>query len=103
MTVAPKPQTPVAKPRDFIFERVLEGTRLVPAILAADLAAVGDRDVYDDAYYAAFFKASRPVYERRLGESISAVAAMITGAWEAAGKPPLPANPSPSRSAGAAS
>ena len=96
LTVAPKPQAPVANPRDFIFERVLEGTRLVPAILAADLAAVGDRDVYDDAYYAAFFKASRPVYERRLAESISAVAAMIAGAWEAAGKPPLPANPSSS-------
>ena len=52
---------PIANPRDFIFERVLEGTRLVPAILAADLAAIGERDVYDDAYYAAFFKASRPV------------------------------------------
>ena len=93
LTVAPKPQAPIANPRDFIFERVLEGTRLVPAILAADLAAIGDRDVYDDAYYAAFFKASRPVYERRLAESISAVAAMIAGAWEAAGKPPLPASP----------
>ena len=63
-------------------------------ILAADLAAIGERDAYDDAYYAAFFKASRPVYERRLAESISAVAAIITGAWEAAGKPPLPVNPS---------
>jgi hypothetical protein len=96
LTVVPKPQAPVANPRDFIFERVLEGTRLVPAILAADLAAVGDRDLYDDAYYAAFFKASRSVYERRLAESISAVAAMIAGAWEAAGKPPLPANTSSS-------
>ena len=93
LTVSPKPQAPVTNPRDFIFERVLEGTRLVPAILAADLAAIGDRDSYDDAYYAAFFKASRPVYERRLAESISAVAAMIAGAWEAAGKPPLPASP----------
>ena len=41
LTVAPKPQAPIANPRDFIFERVIEGTRLVPAILAADLAAVG--------------------------------------------------------------
>jgi hypothetical protein len=93
LTIAPKPQAPITNPRDFIFERVLEGTRLVPAILAADLAAVGDRDVYDDAYYAAFFKTSRPVYERRLSESISAVAAMIAGAWEAAGKPSLPVSP----------
>lgn len=94
MTVMPKPQAPIDNPRDFVFERVLEGTRLVPAILAADLAAIGERDAYDDAYYAAFFKASKPVYERRLAESISAVAAIITGAWEAAGKPPLPVNPS---------
>jgi hypothetical protein len=93
LTVAPKPLPAVANPRDFIFERVIEGTRLVPAILAADLAAIGDRDAYDDAYYAAFFKAGKPVYERRLAESISAVAAMITGAWEAAGKPALPPNP----------
>jgi hypothetical protein len=93
LTVAPKPQAPIANPRDFVFERVLEGTRLVPAILAADTAAIGERDSYDDAYYAAFFKASKPVYERRLAESISAVAAIITGAWEAAGKPPLPPNP----------
>ena len=28
--------------------------------------------------------------ERRLAESASAVAAMIAGAWEAAGKPPVP-------------
>lgn len=93
LTVTPRPQAPIANPREFVFERVLEGTRLVPAILAADLAAIGERDVYDDAYYAAFFKASKPVYERRLGESISAVAAIITGAWEAAGKPSLPPNP----------
>jgi hypothetical protein len=99
MTITPKEQAPIANPRDFIFERVLEGTRLVPAILAADLAAIGNRDVYDDAYYASFFKAAKPVYERRLGESISAVAAIIVGAWEAAGKPPLPINPgsTPSR------
>ena len=46
--------------------------------------------MYDDAYYRAFFKGSRPVLERRLDESSTAVAAMIAGAWEAAGKPPVP-------------
>ena len=56
----------------------------------SDLDAIGTRDVYDDAYYAAFFKANRAVLERRLNESIAAVAAMITGAWEAAGRPALP-------------
>jgi len=95
LDVAPKPMAAIASPRDFIFDRIIEGTRLVPPILAADLAAIGDRDVYDDQYYAAFFKASRPVLERRLNESISAVAAMIAGAWEAAGKPPLPLDSAP--------
>jgi hypothetical protein len=31
--------------------------------------------------------------ERRVNESIAAVAAMITGAWEAAGKPAVPTDP----------
>jgi hypothetical protein len=96
LTIAPKPIPPVTNPRDFIFERIIEGTQLVPPILKSDLAAIGTRDVYDDAYYEAFFKANRPVLERRVNESIAAVAAMIAGAWEAAGKPALPLNaPSP--------
>ena len=93
LTIAPKPIAPVRNPRDFIFERILEGTQLVAPILKSDLDAIGTRDVYDDAYYAAFFKANRAVLERRVNESIASVAAMITGAWEAAGKPPLPLNP----------
>ena len=93
LTIAPKPIPPVHDPRDFIFERILEGTQLVPPILKSDLDAIGTRDAYDDAYYAEFFKANRAVLERRVNESIAATAAMITGAWEAAGKPPLPLNP----------
>jgi hypothetical protein len=90
LTIAPKPMAPVRNPRDFIFDTVIEGTQLVPPILKSDLDAIGSREQYDDAYYAAFYKANRVVLERRLNESISAVAAMITGAWEAAGKPALP-------------
>ena len=93
LSVTAKPMAPIRNPRDFIFETALQGTQLVPALLKSDLDAIGSRDVYDDAYYDAFFKANRALMERRLSESISAVAAMITGAWEAAGKPPLPLNP----------
>ena len=93
LTIAPNPMAPIRNPRDFIFDTVLQGTQLVPPILKSDLDAIGTRDVYDDAYYAAFFTSNRAVMERRLNESISAVAAMIAGAWEAAGKPPLPLNP----------
>jgi hypothetical protein len=90
-TIAPKVIPAVINPRDFVFDRILEDTQLVGGLLKADLDAVGNRDTYDDAYYDAFFKAQRSVMERRLNESIAAVAAMITGAWEAAGKPPVPA------------
>jgi len=90
LTIAPIAMTPIRNPRDFIFDTVIAGTQLVPPILKSDLDAIGTRDVYDDAYYEAFFTANRAVLERRLNESIGAVAAMITGAWEAAGKPALP-------------
>src|SRR6266850_565619 len=43
--------------------------------------------LHGEAYYQSFFAANRAVMERRLNDSIAAVAAMITGAWEAAGKP----------------
>jgi zinc dependent phospholipase C len=92
-TIAPKPIAPVRNPRDFIFDVVLAGTQLVPPILKSDLEAIGTRDEYDDAYYAAFFTANRVVLERRLNEAIAASAATIAGAWEAAGKPAVPVNP----------
>jgi hypothetical protein len=92
-TIAPKAIAPVLNPRDFIFDVVLAGTQLVPPILKSDLEAIGGREEYDDAYYAAFFKANRAVVERRLNEAIAASAAMIAGAWEAAGKPAMPVNP----------
>jgi len=93
LTLTPRPVAPIRDPRDFSFDRIIEGAQLVPQVLKSDLEAIGARDVYDEAYYAALFAANRPVLERRLSESIAAVAAMITGAWEAAGRPPVPLNP----------
>ena len=90
LKLSPSRIAPIRAPLDFTFDALLRGTQLVPAVLEADRAAIGARDVYDDAYYEAFFKGSRAVLERRLDESTSAVAAMIAGAWEAAGKPPVP-------------
>ena len=92
LTIAPRPLAPIRTPREFIFDTVLAGTQLVPPILKSDLDAIGSRDVYDDAYYDAFFKANRLVLERRVNESIAASAAMIAGAREAAGKPALALN-----------
>jgi hypothetical protein len=89
MTIAPKAIVPIRDPRTFLFNALLEDTQLVPALLKSDRDAIGDRDVYDDAYYQAFFAANRSVMERRLNDSIAAIAAMLTGAWEAAGKPTM--------------
>jgi len=90
LEVRPPALAPIRDPLEFTFTALLQGTQLVPAILEADRVAIGERDVYDDAYYQTFFKGSRAVLERRLGESSAAVAAMITGAWEAAGRPAVP-------------
>lgn len=90
LRIAPQPMAAIANPRDFMFDTIIEGTRLVPAILSADSAAIGTRDVYDDAYYDAFYAGASAVLEQRLSRSIAASAAMIAGAWEAAGKPALP-------------
>lgn len=95
LNIRPGPLKAIANPRDFIFDAVLEDVQLVPAILAADLGAIGDGDVYDVRYFDAFFAKSRPILERRIADSITAVASMITSAWEQAGKPPLPVNPPP--------
>ena len=95
LVLTPKGLPPIRAPRDFVFERLIEDTRLAPVILKADLDAIGTRDVYDDEYFDAFFRATRPVLERRLSDSIAAVAAAITGAWEAAGRPPVPVSPAP--------
>lgn len=93
LTIDPKPARPITNPRDYIFDVIIEGTTLVPPILEADLKAIGTRDVYDDAYFEAFFAPTKEVLERRLNESITAVAGMIAGAWEAAGKPAVPVAP----------
>ncbi len=99
LDVAPAVIDPIRSPRDHVFGVLLEGTRLAETILEADMNAVGDRDVYDDRYYAMFFARSWTILERRLRESVTAVAAAVAGAWEAAGRPPvrLEAQPPPER------
>ena len=93
LEIAPKAIAPIRDPRGFMFSALLRDTQLVPALLQADRDAIGTRDLFDDAYYAVFFKANKAVMEARLNDSIAGVAAMITGAWEAAGKPSIPVDP----------
>lgn len=90
MTLKAAAAPPVMNPRDFIFAKLTESIRLVPAVLAADKAAIQGREFYDDAYFEQFFAGAKPVVERRISEAIGGVAAVITGAWQTAGKPVLP-------------
>lgn len=87
---APAELAPVTRPRDFMFDVLLTSNRLAAGVLEADRQAAAGRDLYDDGYFAAFGAAQRAVLERRLNESVTAVASVIAGAWVQAGRPPVP-------------
>jgi hypothetical protein len=93
LNVTPTPLAPVRNVRDFVFDALIESARLAESVLEADRRALGDTDAYDDRYFEAFLKEMQPMLERRLADSIAAVAATITGAWEEAGRPELPVDP----------
>ena len=90
LRIAPEPIKPVVNPRDFMFDTLLASNRASANVLESDLKAAAGREWYDDAYFEAFGKGTLPVLEKRLNESIASVAAMITGAWENAGRPAVP-------------
>jgi len=90
LTVVPKPLVAVADARELTFESLNSSYTNVKAILDADKAAIGTRDVYDDQYFAAFYQRVKPILEERLSRSITLVASAIASAWEQAGKPALP-------------
>jgi hypothetical protein len=89
LTYAPAAPRPIFETRDAMFDALASGAALVEGVLAADRRAAEGRSEYDDAYYAAFFSAAQPVLERRTSEAITAVAGVIMGAWEQAGRPDL--------------
>ena len=95
LAIKPGALKPITNERDFIFETLLESSQLADDVLAADKKAIGNRDVYDDQYFATLFAETRPMLEKRLNDAINGVASMITSAWEQAGKPTLTATPRP--------
>lgn len=97
LKIRPVPLRITKAPREFVFDTLVVSAGLVDPILAADRDAIGSRDVYDRAYYEAFFARTRPTLERRLSEAIAATAAVITKAWEEGGKPSLVDAPRPER------
>jgi hypothetical protein len=89
LTVTPGPLSPIASPREAIFDVLLAGFQLVDPLLKADKEAVEGKATYDDDYFEKLFTRVRPMLETRLAESITATASMIVGAWQAAGSPAL--------------
>jgi hypothetical protein len=89
LTYAPAAPRPILETRDAVFDALVSGAALAEGLLAADLRAAEGRTEYDNGYYDSFFAAARPVLERRTSEAITAVAGVILGAWEQAGKPDL--------------
>jgi hypothetical protein len=90
LKIAPGPITPIGNPRDFMFATLLVSNRAAANVLESDKAAAEGRELYDDAYFAKFASGTLPTLERRLNDSITAVASAITSAWEEAGRPAVP-------------
>ena len=90
LRLSPAAPKGVTNPRDFMFDTLVVSQAQVAAVLAADTAAAGGREFYDDGYFEAFGKGALPVMERRVNDSITAVASMIIGAWDEAGRPAIP-------------
>lgn len=89
LNVAPAAPRAVSSARDAAFDALLASNRLVDPLLRADKEAIGNRDVYDDAYFEAFFMKAKPMLEERLASAITATASLMLSAWEQAGKPDL--------------
>lgn len=90
LTIAPAAPKGVANPRDFMFDTLLASFRSTPNVFESDKKAAEGREFYDDVYFDAFGKGSLPVLERRLNDSMTAVASIVIGAWEQAGRPTMP-------------
>jgi hypothetical protein len=91
LKLAPVKATMITGFRDYMFQTLVDSQSLAAGVLDADLKATQGREFYDDAYYAALFKGSRAIAERRLSEAASGVASAAWSAWVEAGKPALPA------------
>jgi hypothetical protein len=90
LAIRPAPPAPVSNAIDFVFDALLKSFTHVDSILKADREAVHGREEYDDRYFDQFFGQVRTILERRLNDSMTAVASMIVSAWEKGGRPDLP-------------
>lgn len=89
-TIAPAAPKPITDPRTFMFDVLLASNKFAAGVLASDLKAASGRELYDDGYFAAFGADQLAVMQQRLNDSITAVASIIIGAWQEAGRPAIP-------------
>jgi hypothetical protein len=89
LRIAPPDLAPAASAREAVFDALTSSFQAVPALLAADRQAIGSGIEYDDAYFDRFWTGAGPLLEARISRSISAVSAVVVGAWERAGRPDL--------------
>jgi len=90
LRLEPAPLPPVRDPAGFVFDTLLDGFTKAAPLLEADRRAIGDGEVYDNAYFDRFLRDVRPMLEEQLSRAMGGVAAVIAGAWEEAGRPELP-------------
>ena len=95
LRVTPGPVVSVENPREFLFASLTSGFPYVQQVLDADKAAVEGRELYDNGYFTMMFSKLQPVLEKRLAESITDAASLITQAWIDAGRPALPVQAPP--------
>ena len=87
--ITPSSPKAVADPRDAMFQTLLASHLLAEGVLQSDRKAAQGRKFYDDGYFEALAKDQLSVLERRLNDSVTAVAAFVIGAWEQAGRPAI--------------
>jgi hypothetical protein len=90
LTLTPAPPASIPNIRDWMFDRLLASYKRVDEVLAADKAAIGAKEMYDDEYFEKMFAATKPMLEQLLSEAVTATASVIVSAWEQAGKPAIP-------------
>lgn len=97
LKVAPPAVPSVTSPRDAAFSTLIASAERAAIVLEADRQAIGTGELYDEGYFTRFARGgAAAVLEERVNLAVATVAAYITGAWEAGGKPDL-SRPRPPR------
>jgi len=90
LVLPPATIPPVHDARAFMFETLLESFTYTGPLLEADRRAAAGLTEYGDEYFERWSKDAAPVLARRVADAIAATVAVLTGAWEEAGRPDLP-------------